>query len=70
MESLWTPEDLCELLQISRRTLHRWIGSGRVPPPIRIGSEERPMLRWPPDVIRKWLADGCPPGAAGEETDS
>ncbi len=64
MDRLLTPDDMCQLLGISRRTLLRWISSGRVPAPIRVGSEGRPLLRWPAEVIQQWLAAGCPPVAA------
>ena len=48
---LWTPQILCRLLSISRRTLRYWIQKKVLPAPMRIGPDGR-VLRWhPADVI-------------------
>ena len=48
---LWTPQILCKLLSISRRTLRYWIQKKVLPEPMRIGPDGR-VLRWhPADVI-------------------
>jgi predicted DNA-binding transcriptional regulator AlpA len=49
--SLWTPQIVCKLLAISRRTLRHWIAKKVFPEPMRIGPDGR-VLRWhPADVI-------------------
>jgi hypothetical protein len=45
------PSKLCNLLDISPRTLRRWVGAGAFPPPVRVGPRAR-TLRWHPlDVV-------------------
>jgi excisionase family DNA binding protein len=46
-----TPEAVCKLLSISRRTLRRWIQSGLIQAPLRLGADGR-LLRWhPADLV-------------------
>jgi excisionase family DNA binding protein len=51
MTKLFTPQDVCKLLSISRRTLRYWIQKKVLPEPFRIGPDGR-LLRWhPADVV-------------------
>ena len=43
-------------LSVSAKTVRRWADSGQMPKPIRVGR----LLRWRPEVIDQWVADGCP----------
>ena len=48
---LWTPQIICKLLSISRRTLRYWVKKKVLPEPLRIGPDGR-VMRWhPADVI-------------------
>lgn len=49
-------KQVAELLGIGERTLWRWSRSGIAPRPIKIGR----AVRWSADVVREWVADGCP----------
>lgn len=45
---------LSELLEISTRTLWRWVSSGRFPQPdIKVGK----VRRWKVETIEQWLAE-------------
>lgn len=46
--------DVCDLLSLSRATVHRWVRDGKFPPPIRIGDNS---VRWSHDEIERWRRD-------------
>jgi len=48
--------DIARVLRCSARTVYRLADSGRIPPPVKLGS----LSRWPRHVIEQWIADGCP----------
>jgi predicted DNA-binding transcriptional regulator AlpA len=50
-----TPEELCEALQIGRRTLFTWMGEGLAPPRIAIGHGRK--VRFSVPVVLKWLQE-------------
>jgi excisionase family DNA binding protein len=52
---LLTPETICKLLSISRRTLRSWIQKKVFPDPFRIGPDGR-LLRWHPADVVNYLA--------------
>jgi predicted DNA-binding transcriptional regulator AlpA len=43
------------MLNVSVRTLWRWLSGRKVPEPLRIGS----VVRWRLDEVRSWIAGGC-----------
>ena len=47
-----TKSALAERLQVSTRTLERWINQGDLPPPRRLGTRR---VYWHPHVIEQWL---------------
>jgi predicted DNA-binding transcriptional regulator AlpA len=53
---LITAEVLASWMQISKRTLQRYLLTGKVLRPMRIGRG----LRWRVDEVRKWIDSGCP----------
>ncbi len=53
---LLSAETVAELLGISIRTLWRLRAAGRLPRPVRLGGS----VRWRPEDIQAWIADGCP----------
>ena len=55
-EPMLTPDDVARLLGCSKRTVRRMVAKGQVPEPVRIGR----LIRWPREVIAKWIAGGCP----------
>jgi excisionase family DNA binding protein len=54
---LWTIKEVAKALGISDRTVWGMAKEGRMPPPIRFGTS----VRWNPEVLRGWIAKGCPP---------
>ena len=53
---LLTVDDIAGLLRVSRNTVHRYILSGTIPPPVRIGG----TLRWQEDAVQQWLLSNAP----------
>lgn len=59
MESqLLTKKQLATLLQISQRTVDRWLSENRLPSEIKV--EISGTVRYRPDIAQQWIADGCP----------
>ena len=52
MKKYLTHMEVCELLDVSRRTLFRWRQVGYLPPPGYVG--RRPVYRR--EVVDEWLA--------------
>lgn len=48
---------LARLLSVSTRTARRLATSGQVPGMVRIGTK---LLRFQLEVVRSWIAAGCP----------
>lgn len=57
IEPLLTVRDVVALSRLGARTVRELTRQGRMPPPIRFGKS----LRWSPNAIRAWLANGSPP---------
>ena len=51
-----TSREVAKLLKVSMRTLWRMHSAGRIPTAIRMGG----VVRWSSEVIRNWIAEGCP----------
>ena len=51
---LLTPEMICSVLSISRRTLRNWVHKKIFPEPLRIGPDGR-LLRWHPADLVDYL---------------
>lgn len=58
VDAAWliTANQLAALLGVSIRTLWRLRRTGKVPPPVRIGS----CIRWRIEEVQAWLDAGCP----------
>jgi predicted DNA-binding transcriptional regulator AlpA len=54
--------ELSRLIKISPRSIRRGCQTGHIPSPVRV----RSSVRWRLDVIKKWIADGCPSMDDGE----
>ena len=54
-------KNLLPLLAISRKTLERWVASGRFPAPSRLGDVAK---GWNVDVVRAWIDARSSGGAA------
>jgi predicted DNA-binding transcriptional regulator AlpA len=52
---LLTPEIICKILSISRRTLRYWVQKKVFPQPLRIGPDGR-LLRWHPADVMDYLS--------------
>lgn len=47
-----TGREVDELLGISARTRFRWVASGHLPAPVRIGKQR---VGWPVEMVESWL---------------
>ena len=54
--AMLTVNQVARMLCCSSRTIYRLTDSGRMPRPVKLGS----LVRWPRDVIERWIAAGCP----------
>ncbi len=57
--ALVTSQFLCQILSISRRTLHNWIKKGILPPPMRLGPKNHKLF-WPSMDIVDFLKKATP----------
>jgi predicted DNA-binding transcriptional regulator AlpA len=53
--TLLTVEDLAQRLGVTARTIRRWRLAGKIPRGIELGDS---VIRWPADVIDRFLAEG------------
>jgi predicted DNA-binding transcriptional regulator AlpA len=51
---LLTPQAICKVLSISRRTLRSWVSKNQFPQPLRVGPDGR-LLRWHPADLVDYL---------------
>lgn len=49
--NLFTKEDVCAKLKVSKRTVENWVSLGEIPPPAHIGRR----AYWPEETIDTWL---------------
>lgn len=54
--TLLTVNGVAKMLACSPRTVYRLVDAGRIPQPVKIGG----MVRWPRELLEKWIAQGCP----------
>lgn len=47
----WNLRQIAEFYGVSRRTVQRWVRSGQLPPPIKIGQQRL----WLPDLVMKFM---------------
>ena len=60
---LLTVRELAKMLNVSQRSIYRWVDAGRMPKPIRLAS----LQRWELRTIQEWIDAGAPlvrPGKA------
>lgn len=50
MPNYYTPKTLADRLEVSLRTIYRWLDAGILPAPRRFGG----LLRWPVQQIHDW----------------
>ena len=55
--TLLTADGLAQLLNVSTRSVRRFIDEGRCPQPVRLTPRS---LRWEPKAVQEWIAQGCP----------
>jgi predicted DNA-binding transcriptional regulator AlpA len=58
MEALLTKPQLAKLLQVSTRTIDRWLSEDRLPDALRV--EISGTVRFRHDIAAEWVAAGCP----------
>jgi len=51
LPALISLRELCASLDVSGRTIRRWVSLGSFPPPMRLGG----ALRWREDAVSRWL---------------
>ena len=50
------PQGAATMIDASVSTIYRWIETGHLPPPIKIGpDEQRGMVRWWYITLREWI---------------
>lgn len=54
---LLTKRQLANLLQVSQRTVDRWLAADRLPPACRV--QIAGTVRYRPDIAQTWIANGC-----------
>jgi excisionase family DNA binding protein len=59
--AMLTVHHVARMLNCSARTVYRLTDAGRMPRPVKLGA----LVRWPRDVIERWIADGCPSQKGG-----
>lgn len=57
--AIYTLEGVATLLDVSTRTIQRYVASGQMPEPIRL----KKNLWWLVADIKSWLEAGCPSAA-------
>lgn len=57
-QSLLTKKQFAELLQVSTRTVDRWLSEDRLPEGLRV--EIAGTVRFRQDIAAAWVAAGCP----------
>lgn len=50
-----TVAELATMMNVSSRTIHRWVDAGSMPKPVRLGN----IVRWNRDEITRWIESGC-----------
>jgi excisionase family DNA binding protein len=55
-KAMLTVHDVARMLNCSARTVYRLTDSGRIPRPVKLNA----LVRWPREVIERWVASGCP----------
>ena len=55
-EKLMKIDSVAQLLQLSKRTVHRLNCAGKIPAPVKINGS----IRWRESDINRWLDLGCP----------
>ncbi len=48
----WELRDIAEFYGVSGRTIQRWVKSGQLPPPFRMGVKRL----WLPEQVKDWMA--------------
>ncbi|MFI5456827.1 MAG: helix-turn-helix transcriptional regulator [Isosphaerales bacterium] len=62
IESLLAMGDLCRILKVSRSKLERLRAARRIPPPdVDLRTVSKPIPRWRPETIRRWIERGGTP---------
>lgn len=59
---LLTAQQVADLLQISPRTLWRYVSSSQIIRPVKIGG----ATRWRRVAVQQWIDAGCPPPTENE----
>lgn len=59
---LLTKKEVCDLLQISERSIERMMSAQEIPKPVKLRSRS-PRFRWAD--LKAWIDGGCQPIAVG-----
>jgi len=64
IEPLLDIADTAKFLKVTPRHVRTLVAHRRLPPPVRVGRR----MRWSADVLRAWVAGGCQPIPAPDES--
>ena len=56
MTTMLTIYDVAKMLQLTPRTIQRFVAGKMIPKPVKLGHS----IRWVSATIREWIADDCP----------
>ena len=63
---LLTEDQVAEMVQFGKRTIQRWVSSGRFPKPIAFGDDDqRSRKRWLRAAVQAWIDKMTPVVADG-----
>ncbi len=62
---LLTRQEAAQLVNVSDRTLTRWVKEGRCPHPMKIVPGRRGTSRWRRSDLMDWINGGCKPVGGG-----
>jgi len=65
-QTLFTIQDVAEMLQVAVRTVRRLRSTGKLPQPVTIGRS----VRWRREDLEEWIAEGCPAKGQSKDRDS
>lgn len=57
MKRAWRVEQAAAFLDVTTRTLYKWLKRSDAPPHMRIAGK-RPTLRFDQDALKRWLEEG------------
>ncbi len=54
---LLTLKQVCELIQVTRATIHEWYTTGKFPKPVLLDPNNHRTCRWLESEVSAWIAE-------------